>query len=456
MRRIKSVVCMLLIAAMVIGTFSGCSGKSSGGDGESKQGKTLRFLDVSPSPERQAYFEGVFEKFEKETGNKVEYESVPWDDAANKVTVLGSAKELPDVLVTTEAWLPQLTEAGWLTSLDDYVDEHEDEYVELCTNVNWRSQRENYGGVYTVPDGFNVKGIFYRKDWVEEINYEIPTGNDWTYDAYFDLIAALTDEGQHRYGNSYRGSRGGFDPILVYMQTFFGGYCYDEEGNSIVNTPEGIEAFKKWCDIYKKGYAAEDSVNWGFVEMVDNFTGGLTGTLLNDSEVSASCFANMEDDEWGVLPMPVSEDGSRINSCGFGYGYSVPSQGENQEEALALVDFLAQPENNIEYCKMGGFIPVKKEVADDPLYGEDGPYAAFVEQVNDPNMIVATGYGAFNSTDMQQDMLFTEMQKYLLDQQSAEDACNHIGDELTKRMKQYLEDNPGSTVEQPKKISESQ
>lgn len=455
MKKVKSIICIALAAMMVIGTLGGCSPKEEGKKGGKKENKKLRFLDVSPSPERQNYFEKVFTAFEKETGIKVAYESVPWDDAANKVTVLGSANELPDVMVTTEAWLPQLTEAKWLTPLDSYVEEHEDEYVELCTNVNWRSQRENYGGVFTVPDGFNVKGIFYRKDWVKEIGYDIPTGNEWTYDAYFDLIEALTDKEKNRYGNSYRGARGGFDPVLVYMQNSFDGYSYDQEGNSIVNTPEGIEAFTKWCDIYKNGYAAEDSVNWGFVEMVDNFTGGLTGTLLNDSEVTAACFKNMKDDQWGVLPMPVNEEGTRINSCGFGYGYSVSSQSSMQEDAIKLVDFLAQPENNIEYCKMGGFIPVKKEVADDPLYGEDGPYAAFVEQVNDPNMVVATGYGAFNSTDLQQDMLFSEMQRYMLGQQTAEETCNIIGNELTKRMKQFMADNEGAKVEVPKRISES-
>ncbi len=43
----------------------------------------LRFIDVSPSPVRQEYFEKTFAKFKEETGISVVYESVPWDDAAN-------------------------------------------------------------------------------------------------------------------------------------------------------------------------------------------------------------------------------------------------------------------------------------------------------------------------------------------------------------------------------------
>ena len=170
--------------------YAGCG--SSGGDsgGESKeagkQGKeaSLRFIDVNPSPERQKYYEGVFQKFEEETGISVAYESVPWDDAADKLTVLGTSGQLPDVITTHPSWLGQFTEADWIMPVDDYVEEHGDEFVEAVKNINWAQEKEKYGHVYSIPDGFMVKGIFYRKDWVEEIGYEIPTGKDWTYDAY--------------------------------------------------------------------------------------------------------------------------------------------------------------------------------------------------------------------------------------------------------------------------------
>lgn len=453
----KRVIAALLTASMAVGLLAGCG--SSGGDsgGESKeagkQGKeaSLRFIDVNPSPERQKYYEGVFQKFEEETGISVAYESVPWDDAADKLTVLGTSGQLPDVITTHPSWLGQFTEADWIMPVDDYVEEHGDEFVEAVKNINWAQEKEKYGHVYSIPDGFMVKGIFYRKDWVEEIGYEIPTGKDWTYDAYFDLIKALTDKEKKRYGNSFRGARGAFDPLLTYLQTFTGGYTYDEEGNFLLNSPECVEALEKWCEIYKDGYVPEDSVNWGFVEMVDNFTGGLTGTVSNDSEVAKACEEKMDPSQWGVLPMPVSTvDGKLLNSAGSPYSYTISKTSEYPEEALELVDFLVRPENNIEYCKMGGLIPIKNDVGDDETYGENGPYAPFLAQLNDPNFTVPPTYGAFNYTDLHQDMFHTELQKYLLGQQSAEDVLNHIGDELTARMKQYLADNEGAEVEKPK------
>ncbi len=47
-----------------------------------------------------------------------------------------------------------------------------------------------------------------------------------------------------------------------------------------------------------------------------------------------------------------------------------------------------------------------------------------------------------------------EMQKYLLGQQDAATSLGLVAGELEKRMQQYLADNPGSAVEQPKSLSD--
>ena len=85
--------------------------------------------------------------FEEETGISVAYESVPWDDAADKLTVLGTSGQLPDVITTHPSWLGQFTEADWIMPVDDYVEEHGDEFVEAVKNINWAQEKEKYGHV---------------------------------------------------------------------------------------------------------------------------------------------------------------------------------------------------------------------------------------------------------------------------------------------------------------------
>ncbi|HCM25521.1 MAG: ABC transporter substrate-binding protein [Treponema sp. GWB1_62_6] len=411
----------------------------------------LRFIDVSPSPTRQEYFTKTFDKFKQETGITVVYESVPWDDAANKLTVLGASNQLPDVMTTWAGWLGQFTEAKWIVPLNEYIGTTTDEYAKTVTQLVWKSEKELYGNIYTIPDGMMVKGVFVRKDWAKDAGLKLDPKKGWTYKDYFDAVYKLTDSSKNHYGTSFRGSRGAFDPLFVYLESFNGGAAYSADGSALFDSSESLEAYKRWNGLYLDGAAPKDAINWGFVEMVSNFTGGLTGTLINDSEVAATCIENMTAAQWTVMPMPRSDkDGKIYNTVNSPYAYSISASSKNKDASWKLIQFLTRPDNNIEYCKLTGLIPIKTAVGNDPFYGPNGPYATFVQQLNDPAMVVPCAFGPFNYTDMHQGTMHEEMQKYLLGKQDAATSLANVSNELEKRMKEYLAANPGSAVEKPK------
>lgn len=456
----RKVMGLIFASTIVATSLMGCgaaktqetasSGETVASEGEMKQteGKSLRFLDVSPSETRQKYYESTFKKFEEETGISVVYESVPWDDAANKITVLGASNQLPDVMTTWSGWLGQYTQAGWVIPLNDYIGDTRTEYTEAVNKLLWKSEEDRYGNIYTVPDGLMVKGVFVREDWCKELGITLDPAKGWTYDEYFDSVAKLTDSQNKRYGASYRGARGAFDPLLVYLQGYNGGNTYNSEGKILINSQECLDAFVKWTDVYKNGYCPEDAINWGFTEMVDNFTGGLTGTLINDSEVAATCIANMSEEQWMVMPMPKSEkDGKIYNTINAPYSYAISGNCQVPDDAWKLIEFMSRSENNIEYCKLTGQIPIRKDVQGDDTYGLTGPYAAFVQQMNDVNLAVPTTFGPFDYTDLHQGLFHEEMQKYLLGDEDAQTALNSICDELQIRMTDFMEKNPNTIVE---------
>jgi multiple sugar transport system substrate-binding protein len=225
---------------------------------------------------------------------------------------------------------------------------------------------------------------------------------------------------------------------------------YDEEGNYLFTDDEAIAAFENFCTMYTDGSATKDSLNWGFSEMVDGFVGGMTGTLYNNTDEVPTLLEKMEESQWGVLPVPTAADGKVYNSTGSSYSCGVAANTKYPEEAKQLISFLCEPEHSMNYCKIAGMLPVRNDVGDNELYGEGGPYSGFLVQLDYPNLVYPAGYGAFDYTDLHQDAMHTEIQKYLLGQQSAADVLNNIGNELTARMKKYLADNEGATVEAPR------
>lgn len=452
-KRAVSVMVAALMAASMLSSVTVSA--EEGGWTREFEGESLTFLDVSPSDTRTAYFEGLFARFYEDTGIEVEYQSVPWDDAANKLTVLGASNSLPDVLTVWSGWLGQFTQSGWVVPLSEYIGDTTDEYTAAVTDIIWESERVRYGDIYTVPDGMMVKGVYVRKDWCEEAGIELDPAAGWTYDEYFDLVAKLTDPDQGRYGVSYRGARGAPDPCWVYLQGYTEGATFSQDGKVNMTTDECLEAFKKWTDVYLNGYAPEDSINWGFTEMVDNFKGGLTGTLINDSEVAATLIADMEDDQWMVMPMPKSEkDGVIYNMINSPYAYSVSGHSENPDASWLLIEYLTDAANQAEYCETTGMIPIKKEASDLDLYSEDGYYGTFLQQLNDPNVAVPTTFGTFDFTDLHQGLFHEEIQSYLLGDQTAEDALGNICEALQERMDEYMEENPDAGIETALRMSQ--
>lgn len=456
----KKILVLLLAVTMLVGLMiSGCQPKYATEQKQTTGGKksdepvTIRFIDVSPRPEREEFFNKMIEGFQKENENiTIEYESVPWDDAANKLTTAAAANQLADVVNLYPGWMPQFVSANWILPLDDYLENSgiKDKFSAYTKGMYWADETTQFSNIYSIPDGLMASGIFVRTDWMEEAGLEYNT--KWTWDDYFEVVEKLADPDNGRYGISYRGARGGFDRVSQYLISFTGGRMYDEQGNCLLYSKENVENFIKFTDMYLKGYAPKDSINWGFVEMVDNFTGGLTGTLNNDTEVVATAKERMEDGQWGVLPIPRSTvDGKIYGTAGASYSYGIASNSENPDVAWKFIEFLSRPENNAEYCKVMTLIPVRTDIKDDPFFSLEGPMAGFIAELNDPDFIDQAGYGPFQWMDLHEGPMHAEVQKYLQGKQTADEALKKLSDELTKRMKEHLKDNPG-TVPQPRAL----
>ena len=98
----------IILAGLLAGSlFAGSAFAQEGEWTREFEGESLTFLDVAPNDVRTGYYEALFEQFYEDTGIEVEYQSVPWDDAADKITVLGASGNLPDILTTWSGWLGQ-------------------------------------------------------------------------------------------------------------------------------------------------------------------------------------------------------------------------------------------------------------------------------------------------------------------------------------------------------------
>ncbi|RED61981.1 MULTISPECIES: ABC transporter substrate-binding protein [Cohnella] len=432
---------MLVSSACSSSNSEGTNKENASGSPEGKK-EEISFVDVSPSPERTKYFNEVIAAFEQANPNiKVKLETVPWDQAFNKLAMQGASKTMPDVVNMYPAWLNTFVPAGYLEPITSNYDawSNKDKLTSFVSGITMEEQqRKVYNDIYYMPDALMSAALFVRKDWFEEANLPLPT----TWDELFASAEKLTDSSKNRYGWAYRGARAGFDQIFAYITAVTGGETYEKDGTSVLHRPEALEAFVRFTDMYKKGYAPKDSINWGYQEMVQGFTSGVSGILNQTTEVIATAKASMPDESWTVIPYPKGDDGKRYIGASATWGYSVSADSKHKEAAWKFIEFLSTPENNLKYSNTLTMIPIFKSGAEDATTKE-GPMQGFIDTLDDPDSYLVADLGNFPELgEFRESIMDAEVQKYLLNNQSAEETLKKLGDFLTNAQQKYMKEHP--------------
>lgn len=442
----KKLLSIGLVVALTVSAFAGC-GKKEENNAEKSNGKVkeIRFMDVTPNPAREQAFQELIEEFNKQNSDiKVVYESTPWDQSHNKLVTLGSAGSLPDVFVMHQQWNAEFTGAEWVAPLDDYIAEWDnaDKIIPYVKNVLMDYDQKNvYGYTFGIPDGLSPHAMFVRNDWMKEAGV---TEKDLeTWEGIFEASKKMTIPDKDQYGFGFRGARMGSEQMGMYLIAELGGKLYEEDGTCRINTPEGLEAFKKYCDLYLKGYSPKDAINWGYTEMVQGFTSGLTGIMNQTSEVVGTCEETMEDGTWTTIPFPKASDGKLYSKCDS-YYLAMSNQSKNKDEAWKFIEFMLEPENNFKFCDADYRVPVMEGAEDDPRFAE---MKGFIAGMSDPTFVREPFYGYFSELgEFMETYYDAEMQKYLLGQQSAEESVKNISDYLTTAQQKYMKENPDTPL----------
>ncbi|KIL37678.1 hypothetical protein SD71_03555 [Cohnella kolymensis] len=175
--------------------------------------------------------------------------------------------------------------------------------------------------------------------------------------------------------------------------------------------------------------------------MVQGFMNGQAAILNQTAEVIVPVQKNMKEGNWEIIPIPKSPSGKNFNHYGSTAAYAISSNSKNKEAAWKFIEFVSSPEINLEYAKRNGMLPIFKDSYYDEFFSK-GAIKGFAEQMADPNIVYvnwadylpeqSTFIGTFAKD---------EVQKYLLNKQSAEDTLKNLNEFLVNAQKKYNEAN---------------
>ncbi|SDH52384.1 ABC transporter substrate-binding protein [Nonomuraea jiangxiensis] len=364
---------LLAVAVAATLVLAGC-GSGSTSPGEVR----LRMIESLTSPERTKLIKTLLAAFERANpGVQVELISPPLDSADQKITQILQTKKDLDVLEVRDHTAKSFSNNGWLAELPTRDWPGWADLTDLA-----RTKAVEVGGkAYLIPYGFYQRTVFYRTD-------RGMTAPPATWQQLYEAARAMTTG--DRYGYSFRGGKGGADYAVMMISAYNGAAVnpeksfYLKDKRTIFSTPEAAQALDLYVKIFKEA-SPPDSVSWGYPEMVQGFTSGVTGILIQDPEV----IKTVEESGltgWSTAPIPKGPTGYAFQPVGYA-GWGATSFSAHPKEAVRLVQFLSEAEQSIAFAKGNSLIPISRQAQNDPQFAQ-GAWRAYLQAQQDPRQVI--------------------------------------------------------------------
>ncbi len=313
--------------------------------------------------------EPLVQQWAEETGVEVEIiEENTQTYVADYILAANTQSPKLDMIMFWDFYLDQL--APMLTPLDGSADpavaisdEDRADFIDIAlTDYN--------GHPYIMPYGLDVRLLYYRTDLLEEAGYTEPPQ---TWDELVEVAQALTkdldgDGNIDQWGFVSLGLAGQVFNTYTFFDFLFqkGGQIFDEDGNPVFNSPEGVEALQYMVDL-KNLYEVmpPDVISYDNNEVHEGFLAGKFAMTNHWPYLYGMTAGTDLEDVVGYALEPAPEGGSSMTTFNR-WGFGIPSMSENKETAWDLIQYLTSTESGIfEYSQMLDW-PVRTSVYESP------------------------------------------------------------------------------------------
>jgi len=325
----------LAAAALTAVALTACS---SGDSGQSDE--PIQFF-LSGDANQGGGYAHMAEKYEEETGVKVEIIDIANDDLATKLRNAAQANDLP-AIARVGAVDPVWRNAT--TDLSDITDGSE-----IRTDL---SDKDDDGNVISLPSDITAVGMFINKTLFDEAGVAYPTSEDdiWTWDEY----VAAVKEVQAATGTSYGMVMDKSSHRLKALLYEFGSDYFQADDSGEFSTNDRTKVALEYFDSLNDDSFMPRSVWLSDADPNALFKSGDVVSYLSGSWQIADFAVNIADFEWASVYMPQEEE----RATNFGNAASiVVFDGPQEKAAHDFLKWLYEPENYTELSETSSFIP---------------------------------------------------------------------------------------------------
>lgn len=347
----------------------------------------------------------VYQTLQERSGVTLDITSTPITSAADQVSLILASGEYPDIWSGFSTYYTNGLEEAVEEELIIDLAEYKENFPSFFSIIdNYPAYGKNaytdtgkvcvLNGIWTDPS-IDV-GLTIRKDWLEELNMDVPT----TLDGFYELLTIFHDQ----YGATYFMNQNSSDPVNSFAQCFgvIGNasdsttyaYYMAKDGTEVAFSPledgfrDYLSTMAQWYSeglIYEDFLSASDSI-----PETDILLDGQIGiTYYSVSNYTTLMGQVAEGDTFDLLPVEVPvnvETGEAVHlgrqaeytsAKGFSLSTNLDDDSEEFSVACKLLDYLYTDEGS-ELCNYG--------VEDITFtYGDNGEHVWTDLMLNNPN-----------------------------------------------------------------------
>ncbi|MEV5069668.1 extracellular solute-binding protein [Microbacterium sp. LMI12-1-1.1] len=339
----------LAAAALTAVSLTACS---SGDAGESDE--PIQFF-LSGDANQGGGYAHMAEKYEEETGVKVEIVDIANDDLATKLRNAAQANDLPAIArvgAVDPVWRNVTTDLSDITEGSD-----------IRTDL---SDKDDDGNVISLPSDITAVGMFINKTLFDQAGVAYPTSEDdiWTWDEYVAAVKQV----QAATGTSYGMVMDKSSHRLKALLYEFGSDYFQADDSGEFSTNDQTKVALEYFNSLNDDSFMPRSVWLSDADPNALFKSGDVVSYLSGSWQIADFAVNIADFEWASVYMPQDEE----RATNFGNAASVVVfDGPQEEAAHDFIKWLYEPENYTELSETSSFIPA--------IDGLDITYAAHAD-----------------------------------------------------------------------------
>ncbi len=309
-------------------------------------------------------------EFEKQTGIKVNYEIVPYENTREKEVLNFNGQGDLSIALVDLVWIGEYAENGWIQPIDKFA---QDSAI-TDPNLNLKGffpllldAFGSWGGkTYGLPFD-NYSGLlFYNKCMLKDAGFDKPPE---TWDALMNTYAPkLTDPAKKQYGYALQSLRGETQSADSFMRFLwpFGGSLLDKDFHSNLLSADSQKGLKDRQALMKD--MPPGIVSWDHAEAVNGLAQGQVA-MITEWSAFYSTLTDPKTSKLGdclaVAPEPAGPAG-RLPALG-GFSLAVTSQAPEKEQKAAWIfiqwatsEAIAKP-----YVEAGG-VSGRSAVYEDP------------------------------------------------------------------------------------------